>query len=91
MIPETTQLPPRSMDEPTLKNIRQFYVKTYDLNPAEGGIGYTDGCNGCKDIVFGDLPRRAHNNKCRRRIMESAVTNKDVAARVDRAVQRDVE
>ena len=90
MTPEVTPLPPRSTEDPKLKDVRQFYVKPYDLDPTDGGIGYTDGCKGCRSIVYGTEPRQAHSNKCRHRVIESAATNADVAARVTRAIDRDV-
>ena len=62
MTPEVTPLPPRSPEDPRPKDVRQFYVKSYDLDPADGGIGYTDGCKGCRSIVYGTEPRQAHSN-----------------------------
>ena len=83
-------MPPRSSEDPKLRDVRQFYVKPYDLDPADGGIGYTDGCKGCKAIVYG-TERQAHSNHCRHRVIKTAATNADVAARVTRAIDRDVE
>jgi hypothetical protein len=91
MTPEVTPQPPRSPQDPKIRDVRQFYVKPYDLNPDDGGIGYTDGCPGCKSIVYGTEPRQAHSNKCRHRVIKTASTNKDVAARVTRTIDRDVE
>ena len=91
MTPEVTQLPPRSPDDPKLRDVRQFYVKPYDLDPADSGIGFTDGCPGCRSIVYNTKPRHAHSNKCRHRVIATAATNKDVAARVNKAINRDVE
>ena len=88
---EVTQLPPRPPEDPKLRGIRQFYVKPYDLDPAGSGIGYTGGCPGCRSIVYCTVPRQAHSNKCRRRVIQTAATNKDVAARATRAINRDVE
>ena len=90
LTPEVTPLPPRSPEDPKPKDVRQFYVKPYDLDPADGGIGYTDGCKGCKSIVYG-TERQAHSNQCRHRVIKTAATNADVAARVTRAIDRDVE
>ena len=89
--PVTTQLPPRSAEDPKLKSVRSFYVKPYDLDPSDGGIGYTDGCPGCQSIIYGRYPRQAHSTKCRHRVIKTAATNQDVAARVTRAVDRDVD
>ena len=88
--PEVTPLPPRSAEDPKLRDVRQFYVKPYDLDPAGGGIGFTDGCKGCRAIVFGTA-RTSHDNHCRHRVIKSAATNADVAARVKQATDRDVE
>ena len=90
LTPEVTPLPPRSSEDPKLRDVRQFYVKPYDLDPADGGIGYTDGCKGCKAIVYG-TERQVHSNHCRHRVIKTAATNADVAARVTRAIDRDVE
>ena len=51
--PVCSPSPPRTLEEPYLKDIRQFYVKKPDLDPSGGGIGFTDGCKGCKAIVYG--------------------------------------
>ena len=40
---------------------------------------------------MGTEPRPSHSNKCRHRVIKTASTNKDVAARVNRAINRDVE
>ena len=48
---EVTPLPPRSPQDPKIRDVRQFYVKQYDLDPDDGGIGRTEGCPGCKSIV----------------------------------------
>ena len=42
-------------------------------------------------IIYGLGYRPAHSNKCRHRVIETASTNKDVAARVNKAIDRDVE
>ena len=55
--PESTPLPPRSPQDPKIRDVRQFYVKQYDLDPDDGGIGYTDGCPGCRSIMYGATPR----------------------------------
>ena len=92
MTSEVTAQPPRSSEDVKLRGVRQFYVKPYDLDPEDGGIGYTDGCPGCKAIIYGTASSnpRAHSNKCRRRVIETASTNRDVAARVNKAIDRDV-
>ena len=90
MRPEVTQLPPRSPVEPTLKDVRQFYVKPYDLDPASNGIGFTDGCPGCRHIMLG-ARKAAHDDQCRHRVIKSAATNADVAARLKKAIDRDEE
>ena len=88
--PEVTSLPPRSAEDPKIRDVRQFYVKPYDLDPVAGGIGFTDGCKGCRAIMLGTA-RAARENHCRHRVIKSAATNTDVAARVKQTVDRDVE
>ena len=88
--PVSTPLPPRSPEDPKIRDVRRFYVKPYDLDPADGGIGYTDGCPGCKCIMYGTTPRLAHSNKCRHRVISTASTNQDVAARVTKTIDRDM-
>ena len=90
MTPEVTAQPPRSQEEPNLPDVRQIYVKPYGLDPVDGGIGYATGCPGCIAIIYGAASRPAHSNKCRHRVIETASTNKDVAARVNKAINRDV-
>ena len=48
--PAATPLPPASAADP---EVRKFHVKTKDLDPASGGIGFTGGCPGCKAFVLG--------------------------------------
>ena len=87
--PVTTQLPPRVQEEPS-KDLRGFYVKTTDLDPAvQGGIRFTAGCKGCKAIMFGGKTV-GHEAHCRHRVVKTASTNPSVAARVRVAVDRDV-
>ena len=88
--PEVTSLPPRSAEDPKIRDVRRFYVKPYDLDPVAGGIGFTDGCKGCRAIMFG-AAKAAHENHCRHRVIKSAATDADVAARVKQTVDRDVE
>ena len=71
--PVCSPLPPRMLDEP-MKNLRGFYVKIPDLDPAGGGIGFTDGCKGCKAIIYGKS-RVGHDNHCRHRVVLTASTN----------------
>ena len=86
--PVCSPLPPRMLNEP-IKDLRGFYVKIPDLDPAAGGIGFTDGCKGCKAIIHGKS-RVGHDNHCRHRVVETASTNPDVAVRVKIAIDRDV-
>ena len=46
--PVCSPLPPRMLEDP-MKDVRGFDVKIPDLDPAAGGIGFTDGCKGCAD------------------------------------------
>ena len=87
--PVSSPLPPRTLEEPYLKDIRQFYVKKPDLDPSGGGIWFIDGCKGCIPIVFGKT-RVGHDNHCRHRVIKTASTNIKVAARVKVAIDRDV-
>ena len=89
LVPESTPLPPRTIEEPSMRDIRQFYVHQPDVDPAGGGIGFTDGCKGCRAIVFGTT-RTGHDNHCRHRVIKTAATNPLIAARVKVAVDRDV-
>ena len=41
--------------------------------------------------MYNTTPRQAHSNKCRHRVIKTASTNRDVAARVTRTVDRDEE
>ena len=87
--PVSSPLPPRTLGEPSVRNVRQFYVHKSDLDPKGGGIGFTDGCKGCRAIVYGK-PRVGHDNHCRHRVIETASTNPKVAAKVKVAIDRDV-
>ena len=49
--PMCSPLPPRMLEEP-MRDLRGFYVKTPDLDPASGGIGFTDGCKCCRAIIW---------------------------------------
>ena len=51
--PVSSPLPPRTLEEPCGENVRQFYVTRPDVDPAGGGIGFADGCKGCKAIIYG--------------------------------------
>ena len=64
MTPVTTQLPPRGQED-VKKDLRAFYVKIEDLN-GENGIGFTEGCKGCKAIMF-EGSRVGHEDRCRHR------------------------
>ena len=88
--PEGTPLPPRSSEEPTLKDVRQFYVKPRGLDPAAKGIGFTDGCKGCRAIIYNIRPRPVHDNNCRHRVIKAAATSADIASRVQKTIDRDV-
>ena len=59
------------------------------MDLAGGGIGFTDGCKGCKAIIYGKA-RVVHDNNCKHRVVETASTNPMVAARVKVAIDRDV-
>ena len=44
-------------------------MKTNDMDPRGGGIGFIKGCLGCKALVMGTA-RAGHNDNCRLRVME---------------------
>jgi hypothetical protein len=90
LVPESTPLPPRSSDDPSMKDVRQFYVKPRDLDPAGNGIGFTDGCKGCRSIIYNVYPRQSHDNRCRHRVIKAAATNADIASRVKTTIDKDV-
>ena len=69
--------------------MRQFYVQKSDLDPEGGGIGFTDGCKGCRAIIYGKA-RVGHHDHCRHRVIETASTNPRIAAKVKVAIDRDV-
>ena len=58
--PVGSPLPPRTLVEAT-KPVKKFYVKTKDLDPAAGGIGWTAGRKGCESISGGYRTQVAHN------------------------------
>ena len=67
----TTALPPTVSGEPVA---RRMYVKERDLDPDEpGGIGYTQGCPGCRAVIRGTTHAIGHNEKCRRRVKEKII------------------
>ena len=71
--PVCSPLPPRMLEEP-MKDVRGFYVKIPDLDPASGGRGFADGCKGCAAIISGKT-RVGHEDHCRLRVIETASTN----------------
>ena len=72
------------------KAVRRLYVKLSDLDPSCGGIGFTEGCKGCKSIISGG-ERKGHDEKCRMRLMETAAKDPSVAARVEAANKKEEE
>ena len=84
--PVCSPLPPRMLEEP-LKDVRGLYVKIPDLDPAAGGIGSTDGCEGCAAIISGKT-RVGHEDHCRLRVVEADSTNPKIAVRVKVARDR---
>ena len=70
--PAVSPLPPIIMEEPVEK-IRNFYVTAKDVDPRFSGVGFTEGCKGCRAIVNGKTPV-AHSHDCRLRVMEHAQT-----------------
>ena len=64
--PTRTVLPPTTPWEP---GVRGMYVKTNNLDPRGGGIGFTEGCPGCNALITGSI-RTEHNGDCRLRVME---------------------
>ena len=87
--PVCSPLPPRMLEEP-MKDVRGFYVKIPDLDPAAGGIGFADGCKGCAAIIRGKT-RVGHGGHCRLRVIGMASTNSEIAVRVKVARDREIE
>ena len=85
--PAVSPLPPIIMEEPVEK-IRNFYVTAKDVDPRHSGVGFTEGCKGCRAIVNGKTPV-AHSHDCRLRVMEQAPNNDKIAARLKRTVSKD--
>ena len=85
--PAVSPLPPIIMEEPVEK-IRNFYVTAKDVAPSRMGVGFTDGCKGCRAIVNGKNPV-AHSDDCRLRVMAEAPNNDKIAARVKRSAGKD--
>ena len=77
------------MEEPT-KEFRRFYVKTADLDPAAGRIGFADGCKGCIATITGKS-RAGHEDGCRFRVVEKASSDPSVATPVKVARGREQE
>ena len=82
--PETTPLPPSTLEEP-IKAVRRLSVKVSDLDPASGGIGFTEGCKGCISIISGATTKQSHDERCRIRLIAKASVDHSVAARVETA------
>ena len=87
--PMVTPFPSAMMEEPT-RDVRRFYVKTKDLDPASGGMGFTEGCTGRTAIILNES-RVTHDDKCRLRVMDKASVDPPVAARVNVAGAREDE
>ena len=85
--PAVSPLPPIIMEEPVEK-IRNFFVTAKDVDPRFSGVGFTEGCKGCRAIVNGKTPV-AHSRDCRLRVMEQAPKNDKIAARLKRIVSKD--
>ena len=66
--PMTPMLPPTVSGEP---GVRRMYVKQADVDPAEDGIGYTEGCVGCVVLMKGKVYAVVHNEDCRMRVKEN--------------------
>ena len=87
--PTVSPLPPIITEEP-IEKIRKFYVVSSDVDPNQGGFGFTEGCKGCRAIVS-RKPAVAHSDECRLKVMEQAPRNDKIAARVKRTIGRDQE
>ena len=85
--PTVSPLPPIIMEEPVEK-IRRFYVTAKDVDPKHQGVGFTEGCKGCRAIVNGK-PAVAHSDDCRLRVMAEAPNNDKIAVRLKRTVVKD--
>ena len=68
--PMVSPLPPIITEEP-IERIRIFYVTAKDVDPNSGGLGFTDGCKGCRAIINRRNPV-AHSPECRLKVMEQA-------------------
>ena len=44
-------------------------MKTADLDPKDGGMGFTERCTGCTAIILGKT-RTGHSDACRPRVIE---------------------
>ena len=53
--PTTSPIPPTMAEEP-MTSVRKFYVKTKDVDPASGGLGFLADCPGCRAIINGKQP-----------------------------------
>ena len=82
--PVGSPLPPMTLEE-TTKPAKQFYVKTKDLAPARGGIGWTPGCKGCESIAGSCNTQVAHSEGSRLRVIHETKSNPVTAARVQAA------
>ena len=60
------------------------------MDPKFEGVGFTEGCKGCRAIVNGKRPV-AHSQECRLRVMEQAPSNERIAARVRQTMDKDQE
>ena len=67
--PEGAPFPPVRIEE-RVKDVRNFYVKIKDVDPAEGGIGFTDGCQA---IIMGKA-KISHDEHCRLRAIDKSTS-----------------
>ena len=66
-------------------------MKTRDLDPAAGGMGWTPGCKGCESISRGVKTQVAHSDECRARVIERTGSRPEIAARIKATREREDE
>ena len=67
--------------DPPGENITDFAIKPIDVG--EGGLSYTDGCRGCRDIQLGRPPKGHHSALCRRRVEAHLLSTEEGRRRLE--------
>ena len=78
---------PRPVPEGGYVVSRAFKVFRSDVDPEQGGCGFTARCNGCTAILNGQSPQ-SHSSACRQRVKDHLLSTDAGRARVERAQQR---